>query len=250
MRISALFFVHCVAISGLLFQSTALSAAENYETIRSKIQAVASSSRIVEIKPTAVPGLMEVEFDNGKAVYASSDGEYILDGTLFKLTNQGVVDIREQRIEAQLKPVRKEMITRLDTEDMVIFSPAGEVKATIYAFTDVDCGYCRKLHSEMQAYNDLGIEVRYLAFPRAGVNSHSYDKMVAIWCADDRLSAMTDSKAGRTIEMKSCENPVADQYAFGNRVGVRGTPALMTVDGELMPGYVPAPRLASALGLN
>ncbi|OMH35317.1 DsbC family protein [Motiliproteus sp. MSK22-1] len=250
MRISGLFFVYCVATSAALFQSSLLSAAEAYDQIRSKIQAVASSSQIIGIKPTAVPGLMEVEFDNGKAVYASSDGEYILDGTLFKLTDQGVVDIRGQRIEAELQPVRKEMISSLDTEDMVVFSPAGEVKATVYAFTDVDCGYCRKLHSEMQAYNDLGIEVRYLAFPRAGTNSHSYDKMVAIWCAEDRQSAMTDSKAGRSIAMKSCENPVSDQYALGNRVGVRGTPALMTVDGELMPGYVPAPRLAQALGLN
>ena len=238
-------------ISALLAMTSPLvSAADDYELVRSKILSVIPQARIVEMKPSAIPGLIEVGFDGGRAVYASSDGEYIIDGTLFKLTSKGVVNIREQRMEAKMKPVRQEAISRMDVEDMVVFSPKGEVKATVYAFTDVDCGYCRKLHSEMADYNKMGIEVRYLAFPRAGLGSNSYDKMVSIWCASDRQSAMTASKAGRPIDMKSCDNPVADQYSLGNRVGVRGTPALMTVDGELMPGYVPAVRLAAVLGIN
>ncbi len=229
--------------------SPLLPAAEDYSQIRSKLATVIPQVQIVDIQPSGIAGLLAVEFDNGKAIYSSADGDYIIDGTLYQFTPQGVVNIRQQRLEAAMKPLRTEAIEQLTAGDMVVFAPAGETKATIYAFTDVDCGYCRKLHSEIQAYNDLGIEVRYLAFPRAGVGSHSYDKMVAIWCADDRQTAMTDSKAGRPIAMKTCDNPVADQYALGNRVGVTGTPALMTVDGELMPGYVPAARLAGSLGI-
>ncbi|MEH6626438.1 MAG: DsbC family protein [Motiliproteus sp.] len=233
-----------------LLLSSFVQAAGDYEHIRSKIASVVGQVSIVDIHPSGIPSLLEVEFANGQVVYASEDASYILDGTLYQIQGDRAVNIRKERVEAKLQPVRQEAISRLANEDMVVFSPQGEVRATIYAFTDVDCGYCRKLHSEIQAYNQLGIEIRYLAFPRAGVGSNSYDKMVAIWCADDRQQAMTDSKAGRSIEMRTCDNPVADQYALGSRLGVTGTPSLITVDGQIMPGYMPAPRLAAALQLN
>ncbi len=243
------FYTLLLSSVALLFSSFA-QASDDYEHIRSKIASVVGQVTIVDIKPTGMPNLLEVEFANGQAVYASDDGGFIIDGTLYQLQGDRAVNIRKQRIEAKLQPVRQEAISRLDEEDMVVFSPQGEVRATIYAFTDVDCGYCRKLHSEIQAYNQLGIEIRYLAFPRAGIGSNSYDKMVAIWCADDPQKAMTESKAGRSIEMKTCDNPVADQYAMGSRLGVTGTPSLITMDGQIMPGYLPAPRLAAALQLN
>ncbi len=245
MRITALL------ISGLLAAvSPWSSAAEDYEQARSKIMSVIPRAQIVDMQPTGVPGLIEVSFDNGKAVYSSLDGEYIIDGTLFQITDQGVVNLRKERQDARMRPLRKAALSRISDDEMVVFSPKGEVRATVYAFTDVDCGYCRKLHREIQAYNDLGIEIRYLAFPRAGVGSSSYDKMVAIWCADDRHQAMTDSKAGRSIPMKTCANPVSDQYTMGNRMGVTGTPSLLTAEGDMMPGYLPARQLAAALELN
>ncbi|MCW8885992.1 MAG: DsbC family protein [Motiliproteus sp.] len=236
-----------VSLSTAILMPNLSYGAENYQQLRSKIASVIGRVNITEIKETDIPNLLEVEFSNGQAIYASTDGNYILDGTLYQLRDDRAVNIRKERLEAKLVPLRQQSIAELKVEDMVIFSPKGDVKATIYAFTDVDCGYCRKLHNEIQAYNDLGIEVRYLAYPRAGVGSHSYDKMVAIWCADDPLEAMTASKAGRPIPMKTCDNPVSDQFALGGRLGVTGTPSLITSDGHIMPGYIPAPRLAAAL---
>jgi thiol:disulfide interchange protein DsbC len=227
-----------------------IQAADEYQQLRAKIASVIGRVAIIDIKPTEIPNLLEVEFNNGQAIYASADGNFILDGTLYQLRDNRAVNIRKERQEAKLVPLRQQAIAELDEKDMVIFSPEGEVKSTVYAFTDVDCGYCRKFHAEIQAYNDLGIEVRYLAFPRAGVGSNSYNKMVAIWCADDPLAAMTESKAGRPIDMKTCDNPVSEQYSLGSRLGVTGTPSMITLDGQIMPGYKPATRLAAALQIR
>src|SRR5690606_13363610 len=131
------------------------------------------------------------------------------------------------------------------------FKPKGKPKAVVSVFTDVDCGYCRKLHKEVPQLNAMGIEVRYLAYPRAGIGSESYQKLVTIWCAKDRQTAMTRFKNGEHVATSTCkDNPISDQYTLGDKMGVNGTPALVKVDGELIPGYMPADDLAKTLGVK
>jgi len=137
-------------------------------------------------------------------------------------------------------------VNDLGEENMIIF-PAKNSKHTISVFTDIDCGYCRKLHNEIDQYNAKGITVRYLAFPRAGIGSPSYDKAVSVWCEKDRQAAMTRSKSGETLPKASCKNPVAEEYELGQLLGVNGTPALVLDNGSLLPGYVPANRLVRVL---
>jgi thiol:disulfide interchange protein DsbC len=134
-------------------------------------------------------------------------------------------------------------------EDMVVFGP-DDAKYTVDVFTDIDCPYCVRLHRQMAEYNRLGIRIRYLAFPRAGVPSSSYDKWVSVWCSDDRQSAMSRAKSGMQIPEKKCDNPVEKQFALGRSVGVRGTPSLILEDGELVPGYVPPSELLEMLKEN
>ena len=129
----------------------------------------------------------------------------------------------------------------------MVFAPEKEVKHTISVFTDIDCGYCRKLHQEMAEYNKHGIKVRYLAYPRAGVGSEAYEKAVSVWCADDRQKAMTAAKTGGELKQKTCDNPVEAQFMLGQQLGISGTPALMLEDGQIFPGYVPADRLITML---
>jgi thiol:disulfide interchange protein DsbC len=130
---------------------------------------------------------------------------------------------------------------------MVVYEAVGERKATLTVFTDVDCPYCRKLHAEVEALNDMGIAVRYLAFPRTGLNTETHIKMISTWCAPDRLAMMTSAKRGGDVPKADCENPVASQYQLGREVGVTGTPALVLEDGTILPGYVPAATLGSYL---
>ncbi len=191
------------------------------------------------VKPAGMPGLYQATI-GARLFYVSEDGKYLMQGNLYD------IDARTNLTEAAEAEIRLAAMQEMKEDQMVIFEPK-EAKHTITVFTDIDCGYCRKLHNEMEAYNDQGIRVRYLFYPRSGPNSPSFDKAVSVWCADDRNQAMTDAKAGKPVEPRKCDNPVADHYALGGAMGVRGTPAIFLEDGEMLPGYVPADRLAKAL---
>lgn len=191
-----------------------------------------------EIRPAPVAGLYEVVLES-LILYASADGKYLIEGgDILDLQNE-----RHNLTEARRGEMRMAQLKEIKPEDAVVFKAEGETKHVLTAFTDTDCFYCRKLHKEIPALNKAGVEVRYLAFPRAGINSPTYHNMVSIWCSEDRNKAMDDAKAGHNVEQKFCKNPVQDQYELGRRLGVTGTPALLMPDGELFPGYAPAADL-------
>ncbi len=202
--------------------------------IQNELQAEATS-----IKQTPIAGLYEVTVPP-RVFYISENGQYVLTGDMIDLKNsinlsQGVRD-----------NARVASIENIGEENMIVFSPA-KVKHTVTIFTDIDCGYCRKLHNEMASYNKLGIKVRYLAYPRAGIGSPSYNKAVTVWCSDDKKQAMTDSKNGKALSPKNCDNPVAKQMALGKGLGVNGTPAIVLANGQIYPGYAPADKLLQVI---
>lgn len=216
------------------------------ERIRERLEAINPRIQVEKVVPSPIEGLMEAHLGSGETLFTSPDGSHFVLGDLYRVQGDGFVNLSD----ARKKGDRVEALEALATEDMIVFSPEGETRARLYVFTDVDCGYCRKLHSEMAAYNDQGIEIRYLAFPRAGIGSSAYKQMVAAWCADDPQQAITRAKQGEKLPSASCANPVADQYRLGQAFGISGTPALVFEDGSLMPGYVPADRLAAVMELN
>lgn len=201
---------------------------------------------VTEVVATEAEGVYQVFFEGKGSVYAIGAGDFFFVGDLYRIQRDGIVNVTEQASNGP----RAELIAAISEDDMIVFSPPGEVKASVVVFTDVDCGYCRKLHREVPKMNELGIEIKYLAYPRAGVGSKSYDKIASAWCADDRREAMNILKAGEEIPINVCDgNPVAKQFNIGIRAGLSGTPALVLESGELIPGYVPAEKLASTLGI-
>lgn len=188
-------------------------------------------------------GLYEVSIQNGQTIYVSRDAKFLIPGDLYEARDVGLVNLGEARRNV----IRKERIDALDEADMIVFEPEGERKATLTVFTDIDCPYCRKLHGEIEALNGYGIAVRYLAFPRTGLNTEIHARMVSTWCAEDRKAMLTSAKRGGDVPALQCENPVASQYQLGREVGVTGTPALVFEDGTIMPGYVEAATLAQYL---
>ncbi|MFC1603286.1 DsbC family protein [Pseudomonadota bacterium] len=187
------------------------------------------------VTPAPVPGLYEV-IVGPDVLYVTQDGRYLIQGSIIDL------EARENLTAPRVAQAAATAIEKVGEENMVIYEPK-ETKHTISIFTDIDCGYCRKLHGQMDEYLAHGIRVRYLFFPRAGVQSESARKATAVWCADDRNAAMTLAKSGQKIEMKDCKNPVSNHYSLGEQMGIRGTPALVLEDGEKLPGYVPPDRL-------
>ena len=192
------------------------------------------------IKASPVKGLYEVAYGT-EIYYMSADGRYLVSGEMHDLSTK--LNITEEH----RKTARKTILDAVDPKSMIIFKPKGEIKHVITVFTDIDCGYCRKLHSGMQEMNDLGIEVRYLSFPRAGINSPSYNKAVSVWCADDPREALTLAKADKPVAVATCDNPVKDEWQLGKKLGVTGTPAIFLEDGTLLPGYMPPSRLLQTL---
>ena len=190
-------------------------------------------------------GLFQVVLASGERLYTVEDGRFLLTGDLYEVIENEIVNLTEMERNGE----RLAAIEALNPDDIISFAPAGETKKVVYAFTDIDCGYCRKLHDEVQDYTDLGIEIRYLAFPRAGVGSASFQKYVSAFCAADNKQSLTDAKAGREIPTLNCDNPIAAQYELGRMLGVSGTPSLILDSGQMVPGYVPAADLARQLGL-
>ncbi|MDG1293078.1 MAG: DsbC family protein [Pseudomonadales bacterium] len=198
-----------------------------------------------EVSTTPIKGIYKSNIVNGPTIYLTDDGQYFFAGDFFEVGSKGLVNLGEKEMEQE----RAVALSKLSLDDMVVFAPE-KTKAYVYVFTDVDCYYCQKLHQEMPALHELGVEVRYLAYPRAGIGSPSYRKIASAWCADSPTESLTKLKNGEDIPDDVCEpNPVAEHFRIGGQLGVAGTPALVTADGKLLPGYMPADKLADALGL-
>jgi len=237
--------------STVTVHKAALAKADNQaskpeDVIRKRLAEAVPGLTILDVRPSLIAGVYEVESNNPQIIYISSDGQYFVAGDIYQVSDGRISNLAEKRRETS----RAEMVNAIPDNELVIFSPdRGEVKATITVFTDVDCGYCRKLHLEIPELNRLGVQVNYVAFPRAGVDSHSFEKMVSVWCADDRQQAMTIAKAGKVPDRKTCSNPVSEQFDLARKIGITGTPAIVLADGRLIPGYLPALSLAQGLGI-
>jgi thiol:disulfide interchange protein DsbC len=205
------------------------------KTIEESLKQALPTLKPDSIKPTKIPGLYEV-VSGAKLFYVSGDGNYVIQGTMID------VKAKEDLTEPRMAQIRLDALDRVGLKEMLDFKPKKTAHVA-YVFTDIDCGYCRKLHSEIDQYMDKGIEIRYLFFPRAGLGSESYNKAVSVWCAKDRNAALTKAKKGEAVESKRCDNPVEKHMALGESFGANGTPMIVTEKGMILPGYVPAAQL-------
>ncbi len=213
--------------------------ASDISDIKDKLAAIMPGITIESIQPLDNTGLYEAVI-NGEIIYFSKDARYVFQGDVIALQE------RKNITEQKRVDLRKQTLASVDEADMIIYEPK-KTEHTLTVFTDIDCGYCRKLHQQIAEYNALGIRIRYMAFPRTGIDSESYDKAVDVWCAKDRKQALTDAKNGKEVNSETCNAHVQAQYELGRRIGVTGTPALFLESGELLPGYVPPKRLKEIL---
>jgi len=218
------------------------------KTIKDNLKAARPDLSFGAVETSPIDGLYIVRVNGTQFVYANQTGEYLITGDMYHARPGLFMPVKD--LEAAR--IRKGLMDAVPKDDMIIFPAVDETKAVIYVFTDVDCGYCQKLHNEaLPGLNMAGVEVRYLAFPRAGVGSPSYRKIASAWCAEDKFAALTALKNRQPIPENVCkDNPVAAQYALGQEAGVTGTPALIMEDGTLLPGYRPAPELLKVIGVN
>lgn len=223
----------------VLFSVQSFATDDQLAQARINIQKHLSNVPAENIQLSPIKGLYKV-FMPPRVFYISADGQYAVDGDVIDLKSGTNITQGEKQ---------KSLVNAVNNmgEDTMIIFAAKNSKHTINVFTDIDCGYCRKLHKEIPQYNKLGITVRYLSYPRAGIGSESYKKAVSVWCADDRRSALTLAKSGVNLPERNCDNPVAKHIQLGNMIGITGTPAIVLESGRLIPGFVPPARLSSIL---
>jgi thiol:disulfide interchange protein DsbC len=230
-----------VVMAALVLQGGLASAEDAKDPRVALLKRLPPGAKLDDLRPAPIQGLYE--FSQGAELsYLTADGKYFIDGNIYDMaTRQNLSEIRRAQ-------ARVALIGAVPESQMVIFSPDNP-RYTITVFTDVDCQFCRKLHSEIGELNKLGVRVRYLFFPRTGPGTESWHKAEAVWCSPNRNDALTKAKLGNPVDTsKICAStPVDREYNLGLSVGVRGTPAIITESGDLISGYVPAHELAQRL---
>ena len=239
-----------VALAGALGQARAQAPAETHAAPETRaapdpraalVKLLPAGTKVDDLVNSPIPGIYQ--FVQGAEVsYLTADGKYFLDGNVYDMaTRANLTEVLRAR-------ARVALINAVPETQMLIFSPKNPLY-TITVFTDVDCQYCRKLHSEMAELNKLGVRVRYLFYPRTGPNTESWRKAEVVWCSADRNDALTRAKAGAQLDMnKTCgPTPVAREYALGQSLGVHGTPAIVTESGDFINGYMPPRDLLQAI---
>jgi len=211
------------------------SAISDVTTIVEKLSPMMPNLNKEQVSKTPIEGLYQIVL-GGQIVYVSNDGRYLLQGEMLD------VETRQNLTQSVLDKVRKQAIGKISEDQMIIFKSKNE-KHKLTIFSDIDCGYCRKLHAEISDYLKQGITVRYLFMPRSGVNTPSYHKAVSVWCADNRNEALTNAKLGQSTGNKTCDNPVVEHMKVAELLAISGTPAIITESGRLIPGYVPADKI-------
>lgn len=215
------------------------SAASGDGVVREALSKVAPGVKITAIRPAPVAGLKEVVVD-GRVLYVSNDGRMLIQGSIIDLNS------RINLTDASEAAERRTILTAVPASQKISFAPVNP-KYRVTVFTDIDCGYCRKLHEQIADYNQLGIAIDYLFYPRAGLGSESFQKAVNVWCAPDRKVALTSAKAGKPLPRKNCTNFVAADYNLGQKVGVDGTPAIYAANGAQLGGYLSPADLLKTL---
>lgn len=207
--------------------------------------------KVSNAQSAPVPGFVEVEVNGsaGDRAYITNDGKFLFVGNLFRLDNGVAIDLTRQRLEKS----RSGELAKVKPVDMITFAATGKQKAEVYVFTDITCPFCERFHTGIKDINARGITVHYLAFPRAGLGDQVARDMSRIWCAADARSALTQGKQGKPVDKlpqrPGCLSPVANQYDLGVRLGVHGTPSVMTADGKELGGYLTPGQLAKELGI-
>lgn len=221
------------------FATSAADTQQAEENIRKTMNQLAPGVELTSISESSITGLYQVSA-GPLILYVSKDGRYMMQGRLIDTTSG------ENLTESAQKVARLEALNAVGEDTMIVYQPEKQ-DYTISVFTDIDCGYCRKLHREMDGYLKNGIKVRYLFYPRAGVDSGAGKMAESVWCAKDSKQAMTDAKAGVKIDTLTCANPVEKHHALGSLMDVDGTPTIILDDGEKVPGYVPPDKLKAYL---
>ena len=208
--------------------------------VRNRVIAKLPGATASDVATSPIPGVYEVTM-GGLIVYVSEDGKYLLSGNVYDL------DTQMNLTATRRNQARAKALAAVSESEMIVFGPPN-AKMTVTVFTDVDCGFCRRFHQQIAEVNKAGVRVRYMMFPRTGPGTESWTKAEQVWCSADRREALTRAKKGEPIKAKACgDAAIKSQYEFGSDMGVEGTPAIFTQNGDYIGGFMTPDKLVQAI---
>jgi len=215
------------------------ASATDFDRVQERLSSLVGSEVDVSVASTRIDGIVQVTAGT-ELFFMTDDGQFFIQGRLVDL------DTQDDLTELGKRGIRRSLLENFDTSTLITYGPTNP-DHEILIFTDTDCGYCRRLHEVIDEYTEAGIAVRYAAFPRAGIGSSTYDDLVAVWCSDDTNHAMDQAQLGQSFPRKNCNSPVESHYELGQKMGITGTPFMVTASGEIFGGIVPAQDLRQRL---
>ena len=212
-----------------------LSISASEDNIRESLKNILPDGAIIEsIEATPIEDMYAVYYGDLQPIYVTKDGSFFIYGDIYKINSNSISNITDESIAERRKIILKD----IPANELISFKSKNE-QFSVIVFTDVDCGYCRKLHNQINEYNKLGISINYAAYPRSGLGTSAFTKMVGAWCSDDPKGSISKLKNNKNLDLSFCDSqPVSKQYVIGQKLGVNGTPAIFSMDGDMFPGYI------------
>lgn len=212
-----------------------LSISASEDNIRESLKNILPDGAVIEsIEATPIEDMYAVYYGDLQPIYVTKDGSFFIYGDIYKINSNSISNITDESIAERRKIILKD----IPANELISFKSKNE-QFSVIVFTDVDCGYCRKLHNQINEYNKLGISINYAAYPRSGLGTSAFTKMVGAWCSDDPKGSISKLKNNKNLDLSFCDSqPVSKQYVIGQKLGVNGTPAIFSMDGDMFPGYI------------
>ena len=216
----------------------------NFSVIKEKLsQIIPAELEIDSIQRSEVENFYEIELSDKSFFYVEENAQYLFLGDIYKLGENELINISQKKKFSS----SQEMLKKINPESLISFTPEL-IKYKIYVFTDVDCGFCRKFHNQIDSYLNEGIQINYLAFPRSGIESKTYKKMTTAWCSDDRQKVLTGLKNDEVFDQIDCEdNPIKEHYQLAKSIDIQGTPTIISSTGLTIPGFIEAKEIVEYL---
>jgi thiol:disulfide interchange protein DsbC len=204
--------------------------------------------------------------DNG---VISGDTNFIFLGDVIKFDNGTHANLSADYRSSLMESAAREEVAKISEETFITYPATTEQIGTLYVYTDTTCGYCRKLHNEIDQLTSGGVEVKYIPYPRSGSDekvpvsrdekgelvygeNKTLIEMGSIYCQEDKEAALTNVKSGGSIEgykeayeanKASCNAVIKEGYDSGRKIGFGGTPFLYLDNGTAVPGYQSATNI-------
>lgn len=193
-----------------------------------------SGMKPASVARSPVSGLWEVVVGTD-VYYVDGEVNYVINGQLFDARSRE--NLTQKKLDDLLRVDWKTL--PLNQAVKLVRGNGSRVFAT---FEDPNCGFCRRLHNDLQNMKDATIYV----FLYPILSADSFEKAKDIWCARNRAAAwdeyMIQGKAP-PASAPDCKHPLQENVALGQKFGIRGTPTLIFTDGSRAPGAVPVAQI-------